>query len=275
MFARRLGPRPAAGPPARGAPRPPSRSRRRCCRSRSGSRSRCTCTRITTPSRGRPCRSGRSRCSSARRWRSRRSRSSRASCSETGLAATPLGALALTAAAVDDVDRLVSARRRARRARLERRVGLRAHPARERAVRRGHRGRRAAAAARACCATRRRRARRSCCPAAFAGAYATEAIGIHAVFGAFLVGAAMPRQGAACRPSTGCGRQLSRAVAVLAPIYFVASGMAVDIPALRASDLAAFALIMAAACAGKFLGAFGGARAAGIGARATRSPSAC
>jgi Kef-type K+ transport system membrane component KefB len=43
--------------------------------------------------------------------------------------------------------------------------------------------------------------------------------------------------------------------------------MLVEIPALRAHDLAAFALIMAAACAGKFLGAYGGARAAGIAPR--------
>ena len=103
-------------------------------------------------------------------------------------------------------------------------------------------------------------------PAVFAGAYATEAIGIHAVFGAFLIGTAMPRRdgGAALER---LGHQLSGAVAVLAPIYFVTSGLAVDIPALRANDLAAFVLILVAACAGKFLGAFAGARAAGIGGR--------
>jgi Kef-type K+ transport system membrane component KefB len=103
-------------------------------------------------------------------------------------------------------------------------------------------------------------------PAAFAGAYATEAIGMHAVFGAFLIGAVMPRPGgddalAALR------RHLSPVVAILAPIYFVTSGMAVDIPGLHAGDLADFVLILSAACAGKFLGAFGGARAARIGVR--------
>jgi Kef-type K+ transport system membrane component KefB len=56
-------------------------------------------------------------------------------------------------------------------------------------------------------------------------------------------------------------------IVLLAPIYFVTSGMAVDIPGLRAGDLADFALILTAACAGKFLGAFGGARVTGIGAR--------
>jgi Kef-type K+ transport system membrane component KefB len=103
-------------------------------------------------------------------------------------------------------------------------------------------------------------------PAALAGAYATEAIGIHAVFGAFLVGTAMPRR-EGVPALEALGRQLSGAIAVLAPVYFVTSGMAIDIPGLRAGDLAAFVLILVAACAGKFFGAFGGARAAGIDVR--------
>lgn len=103
-------------------------------------------------------------------------------------------------------------------------------------------------------------------PAVFAGAYATEAIGIHAVFGAFLVGTVMPR--ADDSPALErLGRQLTGAIAVLAPIYFVTSGLAVDIPGLQAGDLVAFVLIMVAACAGKFLGAFGAARTAGVGMR--------
>ena len=103
-------------------------------------------------------------------------------------------------------------------------------------------------------------------PVAFAGAYVTDAIGIHAVFGAFLVGAAMPRPQAE-DALAGLRRHLSPLIGFLAPIYFVTSGMAVDIPGLRAGDLADFALILTAACAGKFLGAFAGARLAGIGSR--------
>jgi Kef-type K+ transport system membrane component KefB len=99
-------------------------------------------------------------------------------------------------------------------------------------------------------------------PIAFGGAYVTDTIGIHAVFGAFLVGVAMPR------PTAGdARRRLAPVVAVLAPVYFVTSGMGVDIPGLRAGDLAAFALILAAACAGKFFGAYAGARAGGMPAR--------
>jgi K+:H+ antiporter len=99
-------------------------------------------------------------------------------------------------------------------------------------------------------------------PIALAGAYVTDAIGIHAVFGAFLMGVAMPR------PQDGeARRSLAAVVTVLAPVYFVMSGMAVDIPGLRGGDLAAFALIVAAACSGKFLGAYAGARVARIPGR--------
>jgi Kef-type K+ transport system membrane component KefB len=99
-------------------------------------------------------------------------------------------------------------------------------------------------------------------PIALAGAYVTDAIGIHAVFGAFLVGVAMPRP-----PDEEARRSVVPVVAVLAPIYFVMSGIAVDIPGLRVGDFAAFALILVAACAGKFFGAYAGARLARIPGR--------
>jgi len=102
-------------------------------------------------------------------------------------------------------------------------------------------------------------------PAALGGAYVTEAIGIHAVFGAFLVGAAMPRSRSGALLELRRG--LSPVIGVLAPIYFVTSGMAVDIPGLRAEDTATLVLVLVAASAGKFLGAFGGARVARVDVR--------
>jgi Kef-type K+ transport system membrane component KefB len=99
-------------------------------------------------------------------------------------------------------------------------------------------------------------------PAALAGAAATDAIGIHAVFGAFLVGAAMPRPVEPPGP-----RRVAVVVGVLAPVYFVTSGMAVDVPGLRAGDVVPLVVVVAAACAGKFFGAFGGARAVGVDTR--------
>jgi Kef-type K+ transport system membrane component KefB len=103
-------------------------------------------------------------------------------------------------------------------------------------------------------------------PLVLVSAYATEAIGIHAVFGAFLIGAVMPRPVGASGLAP-LRRQLSPAVGLLAPVYFVLSGMAVDVPGLRAGDLADFGLILLAACAGKFLGAFAGARAVRVSLR--------
>ncbi|MEA2382845.1 MAG: hypothetical protein QOH72_2816 [Solirubrobacteraceae bacterium] len=100
-------------------------------------------------------------------------------------------------------------------------------------------------------------------PAALGSAYVTDAIGIHAVFGAFLVGAAMPRL--ADDAAAGDARRRVAVVAgVLGPVYFVTSGMSVDIPGLRWSDAGDLVLIVAAACAAKFAGAFAGARAAGV-----------
>jgi Kef-type K+ transport system membrane component KefB len=101
---------------------------------------------------------------------------------------------------------------------------------------------------------------------ALSGAYLTEAIGIHAAFGAFLVGVAMPRHDAESALAE-IRRRLSHVSALLVPIYFVTSGMMVDIPGLQQGDLADLVLIVAAACAGKFLGAFGGARLARVGVR--------
>jgi Kef-type K+ transport system membrane component KefB len=103
-------------------------------------------------------------------------------------------------------------------------------------------------------------------PFALAGAYVTDAIGIHAVFGAFLSGAAMPRPGPGVA-LTELRRLLAGAVGLLAPIYFVTSGMAIDIPGLRKADIGDLGLILAAACAGKFFGAFGGARLARVNVR--------
>ena len=110
-------------------------------------------------------------------------------------------------------------------------------------------------------------------PAALVGAYATDAIGIHAVFGAFLVGTVMPRR-EGVPGLEQLGWHLAGAIAVLTPIYFVTAGLAVDIPSLRAGDLAAFVLIVAAACTGKS-SVRSPAREPRGSPGATRSPSAC
>ena len=100
--------------------------------------------------------------------------------------------------------------------------------------------------------------------AALGGAVVTQTIGIHAVFGAFIVGVAMPRRGD--QPGVAeLQNRLLPAVRMLVPIYFVMSGMGIDLGQLRPADLGALAMIVAVACSGKFVGAFAGARAAGMG----------
>ena len=237
-----------------GARRPPSRSGRRCCRSRSGSRSPRTCTRITTRSRASRCRSGRSRSSWARRWRSPRSRSSRASCASPGSRRHRLGALVAHRRGRRRRDRLVRARRGARCARLERRRGTTCASRSRARCSSSSSSSWCGRCCTACCATRHRRARRSCCRGArrrVRDRGDRHPRGVRR----------LPRRHRDAAPGGRArldrlGRHLSRAIAVLAPIYFVTSGMAVDIPGLRAGDLAAFVLILVAACAGKFLGAF-------------------
>jgi Kef-type K+ transport system membrane component KefB len=178
---------------------------------------------------------------------------------ETGLAGTPLGGVAIAAAAVDDVigwSALAFAL-----------AALDSHSAWDYA--RVVIGAAAFAAAvlvvgrpllRRLATSGRLAADAVAVPAALGGAYITDVIGIHAVFGAFLVGVAMPRLTDAA--TAEARRRVAVVAGVLGPVYFVTSGMTVDIPGLRWSDAADLVLIVAAACAAKFAGAFAGARAA-------------
>ena len=110
-------------------------------------------------------------------------------------------------------------------------------------------------------------------PAAFAGAYVTDAIGIHAVFGAFLVGTAMPRR-TDVPALERLGRQLSGAIAVLAPIYFVTSGWRSTSRRCARAISRPSSSSWPPPAPGSSSARSAGARPRGS-ARATRSPSAC
>jgi len=97
----------------------------------------------------------------------------------------------------------------------------------------------------------------------FASSYATEAIGVHAVFGAFLFGAVMPRRKGI--PALSELRHALRPViVVLLPVYFVVSGLAVNLTKLHSADLGYLVLILLTAVVGKFGGAFAAARIEGF-----------
>lgn len=97
-------------------------------------------------------------------------------------------------------------------------------------------------------------------------AAATEAIGIHAIFGAFVLGAIVPHDSEVAR---SLGRQMRDLVTILLlPAFFAFTGMRTRIDLLSgASDWMLCALITATATFGKFVGAFSAARLSGVGTR--------
>ncbi|PCC71423.1 transporter, CPA2 family [Nannocystis exedens] len=100
----------------------------------------------------------------------------------------------------------------------------------------------------------------------FLSAWATELIGIHALFGAFLMGAIIPREG-------GFARVLAEklediVVIVLLPTFFALSGLRTQIGLLNTPEAwIQCALIIAVACLGKFGGSYVAARWTGLGWR--------
>ncbi|MET0452539.1 MAG: cation:proton antiporter [Mycobacterium sp.] len=90
---------------------------------------------------------------------------------------------------------------------------------------------------------------------------ATERIGIHEIFGAFLFGAIMPRHSAQEFSREILERLEPVAVSLLLPIFFVIAGQGVDLTKFTQVSLVwQLLLILAVAIGGKFIGAFVGAR---------------
>ncbi|MFE5486116.1 cation:proton antiporter [Streptomyces sp. NPDC056527] len=93
--------------------------------------------------------------------------------------------------------------------------------------------------------------------------YATTWIGIHAIFGAFAFGLVMPRKDAP-RLHQQIGAPLEKAAGLLLPVFFVITGLSVDIGGLGWSGLLALLLILVTAVVGKFAGAAIPARLSGM-----------
>ena len=99
----------------------------------------------------------------------------------------------------------------------------------------------------------------------FACAAATEWLGLHAVFGAFLFGACLP---GGLRVLDSLAERVQHvAVVVLMPIFFATTGLVTDPSAFCAAGGLTLALILVIAVVGKILGAAAGARIAGHGWR--------
>ncbi|NUT41012.1 MAG: cation:proton antiporter [Thermoactinospora sp.] len=90
-------------------------------------------------------------------------------------------------------------------------------------------------------------------------AAATHALGLEAVFGAFIMGLLISGYGAPDPAKLAPLRTI--VVGVLAPIFFATAGLRMDLTALARPDVLGFAvLILAVAIVGKFVGAYLGAR---------------
>ena len=102
--------------------------------------------------------------------------------------------------------------------------------------------------------------------ALMASAAATEAIGIHAIFGAFLLGVIVPHDSAVARALTGQLRDL--VTVLLLPAFFAFAGMRTRIDLLaNAEQWLICGLIILVATVGKFGGTFAAARLTGYTTR--------
>jgi Kef-type K+ transport system membrane component KefB len=100
--------------------------------------------------------------------------------------------------------------------------------------------------------------------ALFVSAQATEWMGLHLIFGAFLLGSVMPTEGATALRERVLPRLERVNAVVLLPVFFVVAGIKVDLSAVDAGALGELALILLVAIGGKGVGAFVGARATGV-----------
>jgi Kef-type K+ transport system membrane component KefB len=99
--------------------------------------------------------------------------------------------------------------------------------------------------------------------AILACAFATSAIGVHEIFGPFLLGAVFPRGPLGDQVRD----RLAPVALVLLPVFFVTTGLNVDVGGVGWEGVWQLGLILAVACAGKLVGTIVGARSQGLRGR--------
>jgi Kef-type K+ transport system membrane component KefB len=101
---------------------------------------------------------------------------------------------------------------------------------------------------------------------AFLSAWATEWLGVHALFGAFFAGAILPRGEGLTRGVVGKLKFVN--TVLLLPLFFAYTGLRTSVGLLNGGSLWLFsALILAVAVAGKLLGCVASVRLSGMGWR--------
>ena len=97
--------------------------------------------------------------------------------------------------------------------------------------------------------------------------WATNWMGLHFIFGAFLFGIVMPRENVLGMREEILDRLLQVSVLVLLPIYFVVAGLSINLSTIGSSGLVELAAILVVAIVGKLLGAYLGAQFTGVHGR--------
>ena len=98
-------------------------------------------------------------------------------------------------------------------------------------------------------------------------AWATNWMGLHFIFGAFLFGIVMPRENVLGMREEILDRLLQVSVLVLLPIYFVVAGLSINLSTIGSSGLVELVAILVVAIVGKLVGAYLGAQFTGVHGR--------
>ena len=98
----------------------------------------------------------------------------------------------------------------------------------------------------------------------FLSAEATEWMGLHAIFGAFLFGVVMPRDGVTALREHALPWIERVCSVLLLPVFFMVAGLKVDLSKVDLTALGELGLILLVAVGGKFGGALLGARLNGV-----------
>jgi Kef-type K+ transport system membrane component KefB len=97
--------------------------------------------------------------------------------------------------------------------------------------------------------------------------YATQWMGLHFIFGAFLFGIVMPRENVLGLREEILESLLQVSLLVLLPIYFVVAGLNINLSTIGSSGLVELAAILVVAIVGKLVGAYLGAQFTGVHGR--------
>ncbi|MFF0226395.1 cation:proton antiporter [Streptomyces sp. NPDC004629] len=97
-------------------------------------------------------------------------------------------------------------------------------------------------------------------------AWATNEIGLHAVFGGFAFGAVVPREEIDAR-APEVAERIEQTSLFLLPVFFTVTGLSVDLGGLGGHGLVMAVAVILVACLGKFAGAAASARLSGATGR--------